>query len=63
VVERAAFESELAALRLRDKAHTREGDESRRHVGRAYQLDHLPYNSLATSYLFSAAFDGTSPSP
>ena len=49
----------------------------RKAVQRAYQLDHLPtqqevvtiaekwrpYRSLATSYLFSAAFDGTSPSP
>jgi len=48
----------------------------RKAVQRAYQLDHLPtqqevvtiaekwrpYRSLATSYLFSAAFDGTSPS-
>ena len=47
----------------------------RKAVQRAYQLDHLPsqqevltiaekwrpYRSLATSYLFSAAFDGTSP--
>jgi DNA-3-methyladenine glycosylase II len=49
----------------------------RKAVQSAYQLDHLPsqqevvaiaekwrpYRSLATSYLFSAAFDGTSPSP
>ncbi len=49
----------------------------RKAVQGAYQLDHLPsqqevitiaekwrpYRSLATSYLFSAAFDGTSPSP
>ena len=49
----------------------------RKAVKSAYQLDHLPsqqevvtiaekwrpYRSLATSYLFSAAFDGTSPSP
>jgi DNA-3-methyladenine glycosylase II len=49
----------------------------RKAVQRAYQLDHLPsqqevliiaekwrpYRSLATSYLFSAVFDGTSPSP
>ena len=49
----------------------------RKAVKTAYQLDHLPsqqevvaiaekwrpYRSLATSYLFSAAFDGTSPSP
>jgi DNA-3-methyladenine glycosylase II len=48
----------------------------RKAVQRAYKLDHLPsqqevvgiaekwrpYRSLATSYLFSAAFDGTSPS-
>jgi DNA-3-methyladenine glycosylase II len=48
----------------------------RKAVQRAYQLDHLPsqldvatmaekwrpYRSLATGYLFSAAFDGTSPS-
>ena len=48
----------------------------RKAVQRAYQLGHLPsqqevvsiaekwrpYRSLATSYLFSAAFDGTSPS-
>jgi len=47
----------------------------RKAVQRAYELDHLPsqqevvamaekwrpYRSLATSYLFSAAFDGTSP--
>src|ERR1700694_1114695 len=49
----------------------------RKAVQTAYQLDHLPsqqevvaiaekwrpYRSLATSYLFSAAFDVTSPSP
>jgi DNA-3-methyladenine glycosylase II len=49
----------------------------RKAVQSAYHLDHLPsqqevltiaekwrpYRSLATSYLFSAAFDGTSPSP
>jgi DNA-3-methyladenine glycosylase II len=49
----------------------------RKAVQSAYQLDHLPsqqevvaiaekwrpYRSLATSYLFSAAFDVTSPSP
>ena len=49
----------------------------RKAVQSAYQLDHLPsqqevvtiadnwrpYRSLATSYLFSAAVDGTSPSP
>ncbi len=49
----------------------------RKAVQRAYQLDHLPsqqevltiaekwrpYRSLATSYLFSAVFDGTSPPP
>ena len=49
----------------------------RKAVQSAYQLGHLPsqqevvaiaekwrpYRSLATSYLFSAAFDGTSPSP
>jgi DNA-3-methyladenine glycosylase II len=49
----------------------------RKAVRSAYQLDHLPsqqevltmaekwrpYRSLATGYLFSAAFDGTSPSP
>jgi DNA-3-methyladenine glycosylase II len=49
----------------------------RKAVQSAYQLDHLPsqqevvtiaekwrpYRSLATSYLFSAAFDGTTPSP
>ena len=49
----------------------------RKAVQSAYQLDHLPsqqevitiaekwrpYRSLATSYLFSAAFDATSPSP
>src|SRR5207244_7555731 len=49
----------------------------RKAVQRAYALDHLPsqqevltiaekwrpYRSLATSYLFSAVFDGTSPSP
>ncbi len=47
----------------------------RKAVQRAYQLDHLPgqqdvaviaerlrpYRSLATSYLFASAFDGTSP--
>ena len=49
----------------------------RKAVQRAYRLDHLPgqqevltiaekwrpYRSLATSYLFSAAFEGASPSP
>ena len=49
----------------------------RKAVQSAYQLDHLPsqqevitiaekwrpYRSLATSYLFSAAFDGSSASP
>jgi DNA-3-methyladenine glycosylase II len=49
----------------------------RKAMQRAYQLDHLPsqqevvaiadqwrpYRSLATGYLFSAAFDGASPSP
>jgi DNA-3-methyladenine glycosylase II len=49
----------------------------RKAVQSAYQFDHLPsqqevvtlaekwrpYRSLATGYLFSAAFDGTSPSP
>jgi DNA-3-methyladenine glycosylase II len=49
----------------------------RKAVQRAYQLDHLPsqqevltiaekwrpYRSLATNYLFSAVFDGISPSP
>jgi DNA-3-methyladenine glycosylase II len=54
------------------------GDLALRNAVRsAYQLDHLPtrqevvtiaekwrpYRSLATSYLFSAAFDATSPSP
>ena len=50
---------------------------ARKAVRSAYQLDHLPsqqevvtiaekwrtYRSLATSYLFSAAFDVTSPTP
>jgi DNA-3-methyladenine glycosylase II len=49
----------------------------RKAVQRAYQLDHLPsqqevitiaekwrpYRSLATSYLFAASYDGTTPSP
>ena len=54
------------------------GDQAlRKTVQSEYQLDHLPsqqevvtiadnwrpYRSLATSYLFSAAFDVTSPSP